>query len=239
METIGQRLKKKREENNLSLDDAYKATKVHPRILMAIEEDRAEESLSRVYVRNFLFDYAKFLGLNANEVVDEYLKQTPSPIPSALASHKKTKFYFNLKNIKLKRPLIIVIIVVLIGGLILIRARRTSTLKTEEKLAKEANSHSAEKIGFPTIKRSEELNLVLRAKKKVWLQVKTDGKVVFENILEKGDIKHWRAKEKLELWVGNGNALELELNGQHLGSLSSGVIKDIVLDHEGMRIGGK
>ena len=96
-----------------------------------------------------------------------------------------------------------------------------------------------QKIGFPEIETQQQLNLVLRAKKKVWMQVKSDGRVVFEDVLKKGDMECWLADDSIELWVGDGSVLELELNGKPIGSPGTGVIKNIIITRQGMKIGGK
>jgi cytoskeletal protein RodZ len=72
METIGKRLRQAREERNLSLGDVQKALKIHPRILQALEDDAAHESVSTVYVRSFLRSYARYLGLDSDTLVEEY-----------------------------------------------------------------------------------------------------------------------------------------------------------------------
>ena len=44
----------------------------------------------------------------------------------------------------------------------------------------------------------------------------------------------WQANDKVELWVGNAAALDLDLNGRPLGSPGRGVIKNILVTHEGL-----
>jgi hypothetical protein len=80
--------------------------------------------------------------------------------------------------------------------------------------------------------------LLLKAetKDKVWLRVKSDGKVIFENTLGKGSVKTWEAKDELELWVGRGDALDLTLNDNHLGSPGRGRIRRVIINREGMKI---
>jgi len=72
MESLGKYLKTERERRNLSLEEAAKFTKIRIQFLRAIEEDRYELLLPSVYVKGFLTQYVKYLGLNPNEVILRY-----------------------------------------------------------------------------------------------------------------------------------------------------------------------
>jgi len=72
MESLGKYLKTERERRNLSLEEAAKSTKIRIQFLRAIEEDRYELLLPSVYVKGFLTQYARYLGLNPNEVILRY-----------------------------------------------------------------------------------------------------------------------------------------------------------------------
>lgn len=69
---IGEKLKKARLEKNISLEDVYKQTKIHPRVLMGLEENKADEQLGAVYIKSFLKIYAQYLGLDAAGLLEEY-----------------------------------------------------------------------------------------------------------------------------------------------------------------------
>ena len=71
MESLGKYLKTERERRNLSLEEAAKSTKIRIQFLRAIEEDRYE-FLPSVYVKGFLTQYVRYLGLNPNEVILRY-----------------------------------------------------------------------------------------------------------------------------------------------------------------------
>lgn len=86
--------------------------------------------------------------------------------------------------------------------------------------------------------REAKLMLIVRAKNKTWLQVKSDGKVVFQAILPKGAAESWQAGEKIELWVGDAGNLELEFNGRLLGKIGrpGQIIRHAVLTRSGLSI---
>jgi cytoskeletal protein RodZ len=68
-------------------------------------------------------------------------------------------------------------------------------------------------------KKSRRIELTVRATKSGWLQVKTDGQIVFQSMLKKGAAETWSASDEIELSGKNINLLEFELNGKLLGAL--------------------
>lgn len=70
--TIGERLKKAREERNLSLEQAAFHTHIRLRYLQALENDELEALPSKVQGRGFLRLYADFLGIPAQPLLDQW-----------------------------------------------------------------------------------------------------------------------------------------------------------------------
>ncbi len=81
-----------------------------------------------------------------------------------------------------------------------------------------------------------EIRLSIRAKEDCWMQVKLDGKTVFQNILKKGRFESWKAKEKIELSLGNAGVAELEVNGKLISSLGrkGQSLKNILITKDGL-----
>lgn len=63
-------LKEARRNKGVTLDEAYGATKIHPKILHALEEGTTLQ-LSGVYVKSYIKIYAKYLGISQKEL-DRY-----------------------------------------------------------------------------------------------------------------------------------------------------------------------
>ena len=74
MEPPGKYLRRERELRNLSIEEAANLTKIRGHLLTAIEEDRYEILPQGLYVRGFLMAYAKYLGLDPNDVLLRYKK---------------------------------------------------------------------------------------------------------------------------------------------------------------------
>jgi len=69
MKTVGEMLKSAREKKGLSLTDVQKFTKIHPKYLLALEENDYSQFSSLVHTKGFLKLYASVLDLNVDEVL--------------------------------------------------------------------------------------------------------------------------------------------------------------------------
>ncbi|GAA0496030.1 helix-turn-helix domain-containing protein [Salinibacillus aidingensis] len=76
---LGQRLKEAREEKGLSLSDIQEMTKIQRRYLNAIEEGQFNILPGSFYTRAFIREYANTVGLNADQLFEEYENELPSP----------------------------------------------------------------------------------------------------------------------------------------------------------------
>ncbi len=66
------------------------------------------------------------------------------------------------------------------------------------------------------------LELTVVASERCWVQVLADGRVAGDLTLEAGERRTWQAEDFFELSVGAGDAVELYLNGESLGSAGNG-----------------
>jgi len=73
MGEFGSKFRKARESRELSLDDVSNVTKISARMLQAIEEEDFNQLPGGVFNKGFIRAYAKHLGLNSEDAVNEYL----------------------------------------------------------------------------------------------------------------------------------------------------------------------
>jgi len=71
MQTLGQRLKAAREEKNLTLEKVFQAIRIRVNYLQALEEDDHSSMPSPVQARGYLRNYAEYLGLDLDQVLEE------------------------------------------------------------------------------------------------------------------------------------------------------------------------
>lgn len=74
MGEFGDQFRKAREQKKLSFDDVSRVIKISARMLKAIEEEHFEQLPGGVFNKGFVRTYAKHLGLNDDDAVDDYLK---------------------------------------------------------------------------------------------------------------------------------------------------------------------
>lgn len=70
--TLGQLLHNKRMELGRSLEQISASTKIHVKILSALEQDRYSDLPARAFTRGFIVTYCKALRLNHEEVLKNY-----------------------------------------------------------------------------------------------------------------------------------------------------------------------
>jgi len=70
---FGDKFRKEREKKNISLDDVSNVTKISSRMLQAIEQERFDQLPGGVFNKGFIRAYAKHLGLNDEDAVNDYL----------------------------------------------------------------------------------------------------------------------------------------------------------------------
>src|SRR5215212_9772661 len=70
---FGDWLRRQREMREISLRDIADRTKISLRYLQAMEDDRFDLLPAPIFAKGFLREYARYVGLNPDEVVNHYL----------------------------------------------------------------------------------------------------------------------------------------------------------------------
>jgi transcriptional regulator with XRE-family HTH domain len=79
--TIGQRLKAEREEQRLTFENVFEATRIRIQYLQALEADDLSIMPSPVQARGYLRNYAEYLGFDVDLMLDEMRTLTIQPPP--------------------------------------------------------------------------------------------------------------------------------------------------------------
>lgn len=128
MKNIGLKLKEKRIANGLSIDEVAEDLKMRPSQIESIEEGRKEDFKDIFYLKYFIRDYAKYLGLDSEQILDEfneYLFDETSKIPvnlikearkekESIASGEKKSPYTKSSKKKIKIPKLIIVVGIII-----------------------------------------------------------------------------------------------------------------------------
>lgn len=102
MDPLGVRMKRERERQNMTLEDAATATKIGIRMLRAMEEEHFDQLPGGIFNKGFVRSYAQQLGMDGDQAVSDYLAETganqPRPEPqvdlasiAARAEESRTK----------------------------------------------------------------------------------------------------------------------------------------------------
>jgi cytoskeletal protein RodZ len=263
--SIGGKLRKAREGRSLTLDQVQKQTRIHTAILSALEDGKGEEILSSTYVKSFLKKYSEFLGLDSTDIVKDYsvyrkektdisghqenIALSPTR-PVGSDDDHAPKAIFVMIAIALFAVFVSSAIFAGIKAVSSAGKRQSSakadTSKTGQKAASQskkttsqkASSKASQKESTPRYLASKGMliYLVLRVDQPVFVKVKKDGVALWQRMLPKGSIESFKASEKIELYIGKAEAVELILNGKSLGSPGKGLIKNLEITKKGIRI---
>lgn len=104
MKEIGEKLKEARENIGISIDEAAEDLKTRPSQIENMESGNMDAFKDIFYLKYFIRDYAKYLGLDYEDIVDEfneYLFDYTSKISIDDIKNAQKK---NLKEVKNKEP---------------------------------------------------------------------------------------------------------------------------------------
>lgn len=215
---VGSSLRRARERQGLTLAEAERATRISPRYLRALEEERFADLPGDAYARSFLREYADFLGLEAQPFVDEFdarfaTHEEPSIAPRGLPHRGSVGRYVGLALAGLALASLTIWALGARDG------ERTATemptfgvAATTTAVARPAARHRRPKPAKVTA-------LVLTAARgRCWLSVHRDtaaGRTLWEGTLEQGSTVRFRGR-RLWLRIGWPPALDARLDGRSL-----------------------
>jgi len=208
--------------------------------------------------REYLSDYkvGETIETQKREFVSPPRKQAPQRQPSSSFMQSpavKTKRLLALNSRSVKSLLVSVAALFLLLGLFrlgkMIFSRHKNKTVLPQQQAKQVPQRKAavpapkaqpaqRSAVKPAAQSVSEIRLGIRANDNCWVALKVDGRIVFQRVLAKGRFESWKAKDKMELSLGNAAAVELEVNGQLFSNLGrkGQPIKNILITREGINI---
>jgi len=150
--TIGSQLKKAREKKQVSIDEAYQHTRILPEMLSALEEDNFARVTSPIYLKSFLREYSSYLGLNPENILNEYkslkAKEAVSKPESTTANEElparkiDTEKTFNILKVVLKIILTVLLLILFVKTTGWVKHKFLSWRSTRAEETKQAISKS-------------------------------------------------------------------------------------------------
>lgn len=237
MERVGERLRQRREEIGLTIEDIARATKYRPEIIKQIEEGRTKIFPADAYLKAFIRAYAREVGLDAEEIVrmlDQERSITDLVSQRFDEGRKRLKWWVFL-------AVIAVIGVVLVMGLSYFRSfygkageehleqiedeiyprRVIGTVRiTEVEPARSESTPSLgpDRSGSQAVSRDGNFKLAwleVVASDSVFLTIASGDDTLLSGRLEAGDSRQvYSDKDFVILYLSNPNGLSLRVNGR-------------------------
>ncbi len=237
MPTIGEILRTEREKLGLSIKDIEKETCIRSLYLTAIEEGNYTILPGEVYLKGFIRNYANFIGLDGQAMVELYREQQTehgeNP-PESLASTNDQKIEPSLPP-KSKTSLNwVLIFTVLVGiggaGFWYISGNPQpaqpkspssigNTSKTPSLPPADSTKPAPKNQQQTKTKPQAPVNVTVKFLELCWTSVQVDGKEVFEDTPKIGDSLTWQAQREIIIKFGDADAIEVTHNGKTLGKL--------------------
>lgn len=102
--TIGQRLETARQAKGVSVSEAGRATKILSKFIEAMESDDFGALSAPVYAKSFIKMYARYLGIDAVPLVEEYAAQH-APRPQRQLGDEVRQSLGNVEQVSAESPL--------------------------------------------------------------------------------------------------------------------------------------
>lgn len=244
--SVGERLRRAREEKGISLEEAHRVTKIHPRVLESIEEDRLENILGKAYVKSFVKNYAHYLGLDAAQIAEQYVSghfpeagEKPILEKRPISQRRDRKFSHTL----IVASVFIVWFVILSFATIKFinhyknlkqdkEIIASKVVEPEEKTLSPAEDINKELIPIP---QNRNITLTVISYRDVWIKVVQDGKLAFHGTLSEDSRETWRANNEIRLSeIGRPEALKFIVNGKDINFPRKRLGKNILITRKGI-----
>jgi len=226
-------LKEAREKKGIPLKKAALYTKIPPSVIRKIEAGEKLESIGTFYLKGFLKIYASFL--KRNDLIGEISRifsssSSPHPPKKKITTHldapqKQTdinphpdfKLYPDFKNVFSKfnlgkKEIVTALCLAFILALFLVTKKQHSEKKAPLPVTP-FKQEEREDIR-PKKEENQEIITSILTKEKVFIQVKADNSLIFQNILIPGKQESWKALKSLEIKINSPKSVILEINGK-------------------------
>jgi cytoskeletal protein RodZ len=234
----------------ISLRDIADRTKISLRYLEAMEENRFDVLPAPIFAKGFLREYARYVGLSPDEVVNHYLS-VQSPQEGAEDGGKKDKKEETRSGRERARKtrgwtwglfllLAAALLLALVAAFAFWQKRRddSSIQQPPPPIAAPPTVAPAAAPVSPPETPSAPLQVGLDFTEDCWVEAVTDGKNRLSELRVQGESLQLEAKESIVLTtLGNAGAVEVQVNGYplDLGKKKGEVVHDLRIDLETVR----
>lgn len=112
--SIGARLVAAREASGLDIRAVANELHLDLAIIEALENDDTAALPAAIFVKGYLRNYARLVGLSEEEIVNDYAQQTGDPPPLTVVTLNGSTPFFQLPSARLLRNIILVLLAVIL-----------------------------------------------------------------------------------------------------------------------------
>lgn len=233
IKNVGTILREAREAKNLSVMEVEKAINVRSLYIIAIENEEFDKVPGDVFVRGIIRTYGNFLGLDGLEMVNLYRGSSAGEAArmAAIREVESVKMNIQLKEKrdigagrggfsmpKIKLPLReiaagLIVLAIMAAGYFAVPGiinYMHSSPAVQEKTVVEQTQPKTEAFAVPL----DKVVVEMEATGDCWLEVNSDGQMVFSDMLYNKDKKVFEAKDKLIIKYGNIDVMKIIYNGK-------------------------
>jgi cytoskeleton protein RodZ len=253
--SFGEWLRRQREMREISLRDIAERTKISLRYLEAMEADRFDLLPAPLFAKGFLREYARYVGLSPDDVVNHYLSVHH---PEELAGDPKedTKVRSRPKPVDpgptpVRRNWSYGLVLALAGLILLVLVALAAWFadRRRDEAPASSNGQAPPSIAAPLPapvpvaqqqlpaappprEPSAPIEVSLDFTEGCWVEAVTDGKDRFSEEKVPGESLEFKAEKSIVLTLGNGGGVNVQVNGHplELGKNSGEVVRDLLID---------
>lgn len=242
---IGDLLRRERERQNLSIKDIEKATSIRALYIDAIEKGEYKTLPGEVYAKGFVRNYANYLKLNANEIVNAFNEemhpqeelQDAAGSSSAEEARQEQSAERNREEYRgpkitslesypmeksshgVRNALMVAAAVFVVAFAALIAFGGDEEPSAPAPRAKTQTQQGQKQTEAAPKPAADGVEMKLSFTDRCWTEVVVDGKTEFEGTAEKGKVLTLKGKDKVHITAGNAGALNYSLNGKDMGAI--------------------
>jgi cytoskeleton protein RodZ len=251
--SFGDWLRRQREMREISLRDIADRTKISLRYLEAMEADRFDLLPAPIFAKGFLREYARYVGLSPDDVVNHYLSVN-HPEELEAASRDDTKVTrAKPKPVDPGQPTVrrnwsYGLLLALIGLvlLVLVALAVWFTDRGHEQQQPSGSGQGSPIVASPPApaprpatsapvpapQPASPLEVSLDFTQDCWVEAVIDGKNRVSELRVQGEALQLEAEKSVALTLGNAGAVEVQVNGYplELGKKQGDVVRDLLID---------
>jgi len=255
--SFGEELRREREIRGISLKEISDATKISKRFLEAIERNDHKTLPAPVFTRGFVREYARYLGLNSEEMVTRYNYAAAGDDRIEHSEHldrlvrpATPTVPKSIPRARVDRNIVLLIVIVIALSIVTWWALRFKRDARTEAVDSVVHAATLKPSGAPapspaqssapttTAPKDDLLHMTVELTDDSWVTLQADGKTVVSDELKQGDRRTYDAHDTFFFkTVGNAGGVILTMNDVRVPPLGKvgKVVHDRMFDREWLK----